>query len=209
MQYISIAVLILLICVINKQSIIENIGSLLWPLHCSLLCLHLGQTLQEICEMTYSSNTNGSKAFRVYGVLRGRFTSNVFFFFSKEMKKKRTQQKAELSEWGWQVATTTNNIVFESGENRVYRKCDLILWNACTVGLGPAASSLSHDLLIMHTYTDLYFFFIKQLCTSQSYPFVCRCMAGKLSNVQSWWSCSSYKILSFNQCEWENYKWWW
>ena len=132
---ISATVLILHASVIDKQSNIENIGSSLWPLHSSLLSLHLGQILQELCEMTYSSYTNGAKAFRLYGVLRGRFTSHMFFLLllssTVKISRKRESSPKGAALWMGLTSINNNNMAFVSGKNKY-----MFFWGGVSAGAG-------------------------------------------------------------------------
>lgn len=89
-QYISTAALIY-IRVINSPSLRK-----LAAFHTSavyFVCIW-GRFYWKSARNFFFNNLNGVKAFRLYEVLRGRFTSNGFFFFSEE--KEKTRLKEEL-----------------------------------------------------------------------------------------------------------------
>ncbi len=88
-QYISITVLILHVSVINKRAIIEKIGSLLGPLHCCLLFLHLEQILQEICKIKKILPTQMES--KLSDFMRFSEEHSLPACFSSTVKKKRKQ----------------------------------------------------------------------------------------------------------------------
>lgn len=81
-QYISITTLI--ISVINKPSIIEKIGSLLWPLHRYSTLSASGSDFTGNMQDFFFFSTQMDSTLSEFTRFSGRFTSNMFFFFSKE-----------------------------------------------------------------------------------------------------------------------------